>query len=116
MSYSSRPTLSDAIKDHCSIKLGFRPTKRLSDLIEEFVMDGDIEADGWMYGDISTAIRRMLEIFSTAEIFLTEHGSQEGAIVVRIGPDNEEWRREMKHQEVMGNKVTNIKEHINHED
>lgn len=108
MSYSSRPTLNDAIKEYCAMKLAFRPTKRLADLVEEFVMDGDVEADEWMYSDISVALRRMLEIFATAEVFLEHEG--EGAIVIRIGPSHEEWRREMKHQEVMGNKVVNIKE------
>ena len=111
MSYSSRPTLNDAIKEWCSMKLGFRCTKRLADLIEEFVMDGDVEVDEWMYSDISIAVRRMLEIFATAQIY-TDDGS-DGAVkgeslVIRIGPLNDAWRREIKHQEAMGHKVVNI--------
>ena len=115
MSYSSRPTLNDAIKEWCSMKLGFRCTKRLADLIEEFVVDGDVEADEWMYSDISIAVRRMLEIFATAEILL-DKSEHEDSVVIRIGPLNDSWKQEIAHQEVMGNKVVNIEEHKGHED
>ena len=97
------------------MKLGFRCTKRLADLIEEFVVDGDVEADEWMYSDISIAVRRMLEIFATAEILL-DKSEHEDSVVIRIGPLDDSWKQEIAHQEVMGNKVVNIEEHKGHED
>ena len=78
-------------------------------------MDGDVEADEWLYSDISIAVRRMLEIFATAEILL-DKSEHEDSVVIRIGPLDDSWKQEIAPQEVMGNKVVNIVEHKGHED